>query len=76
MTEAIINLINHTKPEAFVALVLIFGGCVVVAIIAVIGGMIYHFRKHEAELNLKHEMISRGMSADEIKTVLEASSEK
>jgi hypothetical protein len=76
MTDSIINLINHTKPEAFVALVLIFGGGLVVAIIAVIGGIICHFRKHEAELNLKHEMIARGMSAEEIKTVLEARSEK
>ena len=76
MTEAIINLINHTKPEAFIALVLIFGGSLVVGIIAVIGGIICHFRKHEAELNLKHEMIARGMSAAEIKKVLETRSGK
>jgi hypothetical protein len=76
MTDSIINLINQTKPEAFIALVLTFGVGLVVAIISVIGGFVYSLRKHAAELNLKHEMIARGMSAEEIKTVLEARSEK
>jgi Na+-transporting methylmalonyl-CoA/oxaloacetate decarboxylase gamma subunit len=74
MTEAIINLINRSKPDEFIALVLIFGGSMLVAIIAIVGSFIYHFRKREAEINLKHEMIARGMSADEIERVLAAKS--
>ncbi|HEY2761549.1 MAG TPA: hypothetical protein VGI75_12420, partial [Pirellulales bacterium] len=58
----------------FIALVLIFGGSMLVAIIAIVGSFIYHFRKREAEINLKHEMIARGMSADEIERVLAAKS--
>jgi hypothetical protein len=34
----------------------------------------YEYRKHESETALKHDMLQRGMSADEIKVVLEASS--
>jgi hypothetical protein len=75
MTEAIINLINRSRPDEFIALVLIFGGSMLVAIIAIVGSFIYHHRKHEAEINLKHEMIARGMSADEIERVLAARSE-
>jgi hypothetical protein len=74
MTEALINLINRSKPDEFIALVLIFGGSMVVAIIAIIASFVYHFRKREAEINLKHEMIARGMSADEIERVLSATS--
>jgi hypothetical protein len=75
MAEAIISLINRSKPDEFIALVLIFGGSLVVAVIAIVGGFIYHFRKREAENNLKHEMIARGMSADEIERVLTATAE-
>ena len=75
MAEAIINLINRSRPDEFIALVLIFGGSMLVAIIAIVGGFIYHHRKREAEINLKHEMIARGMSADEIERVLAAHSE-
>jgi hypothetical protein len=75
MSEAIINLINRSKPDEFIALVLIFGGGMVVALTAIIGGLIYKFRKREAVINLKHEMIARGMSVDEIERVLKAGGE-
>lgn len=34
------------------------------------------YRKAELAANLKHEMLARGMSAEEIKTVLEAGDKK
>ena len=74
MTEAIINLINRSKPDDFLALVLIFGGSAVVGLVAIILTFIYKSRKREAEINLKHEMIARGMSAEEIEKVLTATS--
>jgi hypothetical protein len=74
MTQAIIDLINRSKPDEFIALLLIFGGGLVVALVAIIGSFVYHFRKREAEMNLKREMIARGMSADEIERILAAKS--
>lgn len=74
MTEAIINLINRSKPDEFIALFLIFGGSLLVALTAIICTFLYKFRKREAEINLKHEMIARGMSAEEIEKVLAATS--
>ena len=72
MTEAIISLIDRAKPDEFFALLFIFGGGAVVAIVAIIGSLVYHYRKREAEFHLKQEMIARGMSADEIERVLAA----
>ncbi len=37
------------------------------------GGMWYSLRIKQWEMSLKHAMLERGMSAEEIKTVLEAS---
>jgi hypothetical protein len=68
MTEAIINLINHAEPEAVILIV----GLLLLAIIGIVGGLLYEYRKRQAETELKREMIARGMSAEEIKTVLEA----
>jgi hypothetical protein len=49
-----------------------------IPIVAIVFGTItsYLHKTRQAELDaqLKHEMLERGMSADEIKTVLEASS--
>jgi hypothetical protein len=75
VSEAIINLMNRADPVAIVALLLIFGGSAVVAVIAIVLSFIYSWRKREAELNLKHEMIARGMSADEIERVVAAKSD-
>src|SRR5690242_2813718 len=74
MTEAIISLINRSKPDDFLALVLIFGGSAVVGLTAIILTFIYKSRAREADINLKHEMLARGMSADEIERVLAATS--
>ena len=51
MTEAIINLINRSKPDEFIALFLIFGGSLLVALTAIICTFLYKFRKREAEIN-------------------------
>jgi hypothetical protein len=75
LNDALIHLVNRADPVAIVALLLIFGGSAVVAVIAIVFSFTYSWRKREAELNLKHEMIARGMSADEIERVLAAKSD-
>ncbi|HZZ26831.1 MAG TPA: hypothetical protein VFE46_02395 [Pirellulales bacterium] len=72
MEEALIHLINRADPVAIVALLLIFGGGIIVALISISFNFISTSRKRDAEINLKHEMIARGMSADEIERVLAA----
>ena len=49
-------------------LVAVMGGIGIAA-----GGLWYALRTKQWEMSLKHAMLERGMSAEEIKTVLEAS---
>jgi hypothetical protein len=62
------------SPGELIALVAVAGGlvCACVTIIA-----IYLHSSHKAQIaaKLKADMLDRGMSADEIRTVLEAGSE-
>jgi hypothetical protein len=55
-----------------IGLVWIVGG-LGIATVAIITNAWYYLRLRQWEMSLKHSMIERGMSAEEIKTVLEAS---
>jgi len=44
-----------------------------VAIVSIVGGFWYRYKKNELEASLKHALVERGMSAEEIKTIIEAS---
>ncbi len=60
------------KPSDNLIFLVLIGG-LVLGSLACIAGLIWHeFRKSEIEGALKHEMIARGMSADEIERVLAA----
>jgi hypothetical protein len=72
MSEALANLINRASPEAFFGIVITIGGAFLVAIIAIIVSHWYQWRKRELESALKHEMLARGMTADDIERVLAA----
>src|SRR5262249_20392129 len=72
MTEAITDFIHRSNPDEVFPLVLIFGGSAVVAIVAIVAAFIYASKKRDSDAALKHEMIARGMSADEIQQVLSA----
>ncbi len=72
MTEAIVDLISRAKPEEFIALVLTFVCGLVIGAVAIISHHWFAHRQREMEISLKHEMIARGMTADEIKRVLAA----
>ncbi|HEY4232883.1 MAG TPA: hypothetical protein VGM76_05640 [Lacipirellulaceae bacterium] len=54
-----------------IALVAISGG-MLVGILSIAAGIWHKVRSEEIAANLKRDMLDRGMSADEIKTVLEA----
>jgi hypothetical protein len=54
--------------SAVIVLVAVVGGMGIAA-----GGMWYSLRIKQWEMSLKHAMLERGMSAEEIKTVLETS---
>jgi hypothetical protein len=56
----------------FIALVATVGG-LLIPLVAIIGGLTYKYRKLQVEAALKHQMIERGMSAEEIKEVIGAS---
>jgi hypothetical protein len=48
------------------------GGGLLIGLVAIVGGFWVESRKTEINAALKHEMLSRGMAADEIKMVLDA----
>lgn len=65
------DLLTHFKPGEIIGLVAVGGG-LLIPILAVIGG-IWNRSRLTA---LKHEMVSRGMSADEIHGVLTAGTKR
>ena len=65
------NLLSTMNSAVAVTLILTLG-CVIIAAIAVIADAWARTRRAELEASLKAEMISRGMSVDEIERVLKA----
>lgn len=59
---------NYGEFMGFLAL----GGGLLIGLVAVIGGMWTEIRKTEISGFLKQDMLARGMSAEEIRTVLDA----
>ncbi|HET6325317.1 MAG TPA: hypothetical protein VFG04_11630 [Planctomycetaceae bacterium] len=51
-------------------------GGLLVAVIAIVGGLWADVRKAELASALKHDMLDRGLSADEIRTVLDAGTKR
>jgi hypothetical protein len=70
MEAALIDLIRRTSPEDVCSL-LIAGGVMLVALIISLTYMCLRHRRSETILQLKAEMVSRGMSAAEIERVLD-----
>ena len=61
-----------TREELIIPLVAIVMGCGLGAI-GIVSSIWYKLRVKQWEMSLKHTMLERGMSAEEIKSVLEAS---
>ncbi len=66
--EAIIN--PNNTPIAALAMVVIVGTA------AVIGGIWYAVRKHDAEVRLKRDLVAKGYTADDIERILQAKQSK
>jgi len=54
------------------AIIVVFGSFLLVTLTAIISRCVYKIRRDMTAAQLKQDMLDRGMSADEIKTVLEA----
>jgi hypothetical protein len=65
------DLLSRFDSEQLIGLVAVSGG-LLCGIIAIIGGFWLQLRKAEIGAALKQDMLNRGMSADEIRTVLDA----
>jgi hypothetical protein len=63
------------EPEKL-AMILIFGGSFIVAIVGTIAGCWLSARRHTEQIKLKQEMLDRGMSADEIARIIDAGNKK
>jgi hypothetical protein len=51
---------------------IIFGSILLISLTAIIASCVYKTRRLETAARLKQDMLDRGMSADEIKAVLDA----
>jgi hypothetical protein len=66
------SLLTHQNFEGILALLLIFGGGFLVAIVAIVANAISSWKRTEREVDLKHRMLDAGMSAADIERVLNA----
>jgi hypothetical protein len=68
-----LELLSRFEAGEMIGLVAVTGG-VLCALSAIIMGIWREHRKTEVNAALKQDMLNRGMSADEIRTVLDAGS--
>ena len=67
------ELLSKFDPDAVIGLVAVIGG-LACGIVAIIMGVGLAIRRAELAADLKKDMLERGMSAEEIRTVMEAGS--
>jgi hypothetical protein len=66
------ELLSQIGVGAFIAIIAILGSFLI-PIVAIVGAFTYKHRRLSVEAALKHDMLDRGMSAEEIERVLGAS---
>jgi hypothetical protein len=67
------ELLSRIEPAHLIGLVSVVGG-LVVAIVAIVMGVGLEIRRVELTAGLKKDMLERGMTAEEIRIVMEAGS--
>lgn len=72
MDDSFIKFVKETNAIAMIVPIMAIG----IGMIAVVMSFWYRLRVKQWEMSLKHAMLERGMSAEEIKAVLEASGMK
>ena len=70
MSEFLTRL-NFGEMMSILGILVVFGG-LLIGFVAVVGGVWSDVRKKEILAGLKHDMLERGMSAEDIRMVLDA----
>jgi hypothetical protein len=68
-------MLSGIQPEQRFVVVIVAIGCLLALILGLVGivaGTINSIQRRRAEMDLKREMIDRGMSADDITKIIEA----
>jgi hypothetical protein len=68
----ILDRIGTNDYIPILAIVSVFGTILIVSLASIISRAVYKIRSDATAAQLKQDMLDRGMSAEEIKTVLEA----
>jgi hypothetical protein len=69
------DFFSRFRSDEIVGLITVVGGLIFL-IVPIVGTFWYKIHKTSVNAALKQDMLNRGMSAEEIKTVLEAGSKK
>lgn len=75
MESSINDLVARLSPNDAIPLLAIILTAIV-GVIAIISSLIYRIHKNRLEVSLKRELLDRGMSADEIATIVNAKPRK
>ena len=67
-----VSLVNADSPFGMIVLVVFIGS--MVGVISTIASQIRLYATHRADVNLKREMVERGLSAEEIERIIAAKS--
>jgi hypothetical protein len=67
--------LNFGELMAVLGVLVVFGG-LLIGLVAVVGGIWGDVRKKEILAGLKHDMLERGMSSEEIQQVLDAGTKR
>jgi hypothetical protein len=73
--SSINDLVARLSPNDAIPLLAIILTAIV-GVIAIISSLIYRIHKNRLEVSLKRELLDRGMSADEIATIVNAKPRK
>ena len=65
------EFLSKISPNDMIPM-LLFGGGLLIGLVSVIGGVWLRIHKANLAARLKQDMLERGMSAEEIKTVIDA----
>ena len=71
MTD-IIDRLNSGDILPVVTVAIVFGSILLISLTAIVARCVYKIRRDTTAARLKQDMLDRGMSADEIKAVLDA----
>ena len=72
MDEFLQSLLKNGSPFGMIVLVVFIGS--MVGVISTIASQIRLYATHRADVNLKREMVERGLSAEEIERIIAAKS--